>query len=908
MTDVIDYRGPGRRRLRRRRRLLARRAPALDHRRRGRPPAVRERDAAASGRAQNGEIYNHADAARRAAARAATCCAAAATPRSSRTSTRSTGPAWPSTCAACSPSPSGTRTRRRGVLIRDRLGIKPLYYAIVGDVVVFGSELKCVLASGLVERRARPRGDRRLPDARLRPGRDDAAQATSASSQPGRAAGRRGRPRAARALVALPGARRPTRRSAPTDEWAEIVLDKLDESVELRLMSDVPLGAMLSGGLDSSLIVALMARHMDRAASRRSRSASPARTPSCPTRAASPTRSAPTTTSSRSRSTPTPTTSPQLIWHLDEPLADLSSLGFLALCELAAEHVTVALSGQGADELFGGYRKHRVASLAEHWSRMPGRCARRRRRRAAPRPRPRRPARRRARRPPIPSRACWRRAGSCTPTCAASCSAARWPSTPAPPSASLRGRLAGAPGAAPLEAALYLDARLGLVDDMLTYFDRASMACSLEVRVPFLDHELVELCAHDPDRRTRSAACRASTCCALAARACVPDFVLDKRKRGFFNEAVGDLARRRRRRAGRRACCSAATPPTPRSSTRPRSRRAVRRVARRRARGNANLLLGARDARAVARRVPAARDGRRRPSARPRDALRYAVVTPARNEEDNLRAPRRGAGRPDATAGRVGRRRRRLDRRHAGGARRRSPPSTRGSGRSRAPAPTATSRSPTAAARARDLDGFLRRRPRRCAEPVDVVVKVDADVDFDAGLLRAADRRASPPTPTLGDRQRHLLRARGRRVGAPDQGRDAPSGAPRAPTAATAWPTSMALEPLHGLGRPRRDPRPAARPAHADVRRPAVPPPPPRGRPRADVAAPGRGARRAPPGTWATGRLPRAARALPRRQEPAALGGYARSARGTSALPSDLGAIRSRQRRLPTLLRGAPAS
>ena len=52
----------------------------------------------------------------------------------------------------------------------------------------------------------------------------------------------------------------PTPRSA--DEWAEIVLDKLDESVRLRLMSDVPLGAMLSGGLDSSLIVALMARHM----------------------------------------------------------------------------------------------------------------------------------------------------------------------------------------------------------------------------------------------------------------------------------------------------------------------------------------------------------------------------------------------------------------------------------------------------------------------------------------------------------------------------------------------------------------------------------------------------------------------------------------------------------------------
>ena len=48
------------------------------------------------------------------------------------------------------------RDARRGVLVRDRLGIKPLYYAIVGDVVVFGSELKCVIASGLVSRRARP--------------------------------------------------------------------------------------------------------------------------------------------------------------------------------------------------------------------------------------------------------------------------------------------------------------------------------------------------------------------------------------------------------------------------------------------------------------------------------------------------------------------------------------------------------------------------------------------------------------------------------------------------------------------------------------------------------------------------------------------------------------------------------
>jgi asparagine synthase (glutamine-hydrolysing) len=91
---------------------------------------------------------------------------------------------------------------------------------------------------------------------------------------------------------------------------------------------------------------------------------------------------------------------------------------------------------------------------------------------------------------------------------------------------------------APVEAALYLDAKLGLVDDMLTYFDRASMACSLEVRVPFLDHELVELCARIPTD-VKVHRLQGKHVLRLASKGLVPDFVLSKRKRGFFNEAVG---------------------------------------------------------------------------------------------------------------------------------------------------------------------------------------------------------------------------------------------------------------------------------------------------------------------------------------------------------------------------------
>src|SRR5262245_18945136 len=62
----------------------------------------------------------------------------------------------------------------------------------------------------------------------------------------------------------------------------------------------------------------------------------------------------------------------RLAWHMDEPVRSLSALGFLHLSELAASKVTVALSGQGADELFAGYRKHKVMSVAGTWRKLPG--------------------------------------------------------------------------------------------------------------------------------------------------------------------------------------------------------------------------------------------------------------------------------------------------------------------------------------------------------------------------------------------------------------------------------------------------------------------------------------------------------------------------------------------------------
>jgi len=301
-------------------------------------------------------------------------------------------------------------------------------------------------------------------------------------------------------------------------------------------MSDVPLGAMLSGGLDSSLIVALMARHMSEPVQTFAVGFAGEDSELPDARAVAAALGADhheLEVALRSD----PEELARLVWHLDEPLADLSALGFLALCELAAGHVTVALSGQGADELFGGYRKHRVASLAEHWGRLPGGVR-------VPAAALLRRAPGRAGRvvdaleAPDPVAGVLVTSALVRPELRGELFAGALAEHAGAARAVLEGRLAGAPGAAPLEAALYLDARLGLVEDMLTYFDRASMACSLEVRVPFLDHELVELCARIPTAH-KVHRLQGKHVLRLAARGRVPGFVLEKRKRGFFNEAVG---------------------------------------------------------------------------------------------------------------------------------------------------------------------------------------------------------------------------------------------------------------------------------------------------------------------------------------------------------------------------------
>ena len=422
---------------------------------------------------------------------------------------------------------------RRAVIARDRLGVKPIYYAEAGDVVVFASELKSVLASGLVADDL----DYEAIDAFLRLGFVPGPMTPLAGVRkllPGH-----------RLVVDRNGAQVEAYWSYPVPAPAEMTLEEaserllaeLDESVRLRLMSDVPLGAMLSGGIDSSVIVGLMARHMSEPVKTFSVGFTGTGTSNelADARLVADHFGAEHHELELSFSEQAVDLE-ELTWFMDEPLADLSALGVLALSELAASHVTVALSGQGADELLGGYRKHRAAAAAGAWSRLPGpvRTAANGALRSGP-----------------------ARLGRVSRTLAASDPAERLLATSGRLDDDLRAQLVRGPlaeldgtialrtarerlgdvGHDPLPAALYLDGQLGLVDDMLHYFDRTSMAHSLEVRVPFLDHHLVEYCATIPSGyKVR----RLDTKHVLkrAVRGLVPDSIIDKPKIGFFHSTV----------------------------------------------------------------------------------------------------------------------------------------------------------------------------------------------------------------------------------------------------------------------------------------------------------------------------------------------------------------------------------
>ncbi|MBI4871421.1 MAG: asparagine synthase (glutamine-hydrolyzing) [Candidatus Riflebacteria bacterium] len=428
--------------------------------------------------------------------------------------------------------------RRRLLLARDRMGKKPLHYWMDDERLVFGSELKSLLANPAVPRRLDPtslarylhfeyvpaphtiyEGIRKLPPGHL------------AVYSHGRLEVRRywdiPRPQADEACP-------------DEDECARELERRLDRAVRRRLVSDVPLGVFLSGGIDSSSVTYFAAR-----ASPRVRTFSIRFEDASFDESAWARKVADHLGTEHLEDTLTPSALQELVPRvadlLDEPLGDASLLPTYLLSRFTRQHVTVALGGDGGDELFAGYPTYQAHRLAHLYRKLP-----------------------RWLRQGVVERAV-RALPVSLDNISFDFKARRFISgaTASGPlrnttwlgsfaldelsvlSADMRhavahdqileaAEAAWKAGEAPdeLDRVLYLDMKTYLQDDILVKVDRATMACSLEARAPLLDTEVVEYVSRLPAKLKLKNLCP-KYLLKKAMRGKLPDDVLDRPKKGF---------------------------------------------------------------------------------------------------------------------------------------------------------------------------------------------------------------------------------------------------------------------------------------------------------------------------------------------------------------------------------------
>lgn len=396
------------------------------------------------------------------------------------------------------------RRARRLLLGRDRVGIKPLYVARIGSRIAFGSEARCLLVAGLA-----PAIDRQalhdyltlgyVPDPacifegawKIAPGETVAFARDAAPER--------------RRYWAL-GGRVGTAPARSEPEWVEAFARTFRAAVESHLMSDVPLGVFLSGGLDSGTIVATMhdlgvrpirtfttgfeQKSFDEAGLARQ----------VATRYGT----------EHHEVVVRPDAAellPKLVDHFGEPFADVSAIPVYLLARLARQHVTVVLSGEGGDEVLAGYETYRARRIAAAYARLPrwlGGTMLPAIVRALPVSHERVSFDYKARRfvtgaylPPAAGHLWWK-----TLLGEAAKEALYGGTAPADlePTVRLFEEAYEAADGTDVDRLQYVDSTIYLPGDILTKVDRMTMAHSLEARVPFLDRAVVELGRQMPTR------------------------------------------------------------------------------------------------------------------------------------------------------------------------------------------------------------------------------------------------------------------------------------------------------------------------------------------------------------------------------------------------------------------------
>ena len=430
-------------------------------------------------------------------------------------------------------------------LVRDRLGVKPLYYALAAGRLLFGSEIKAFLAHPDVSPRLRPSAvDDYLTylyvpaPQTIFEGIEELPPAHWLLFQDGKLEIRRyWQVRPLPAGEAIPAS-------------AERLCALLEEAVRLRLVSDVPLGAFLSGGLDSSSIVALAARDQSNHAP--GAQSSQVRTFSLGFRAGEERYTElefARLVSSHCRTEHCELTIhpdcaqllPRMVELFDQPFGNPTALLVHALSEVTRQHVTVALAGDAGDELFLGYPRYLGAKLRRVWGGVPApvREAAAAMANLLPENTNGQHTRRRAREFLVASSGSWQQAyiGWVTyfsPAMRAELYSPDFRSAVGDRAAEsfLEERFSEVADSHPLAQVSYVDLHSFLPHNVLQYGDRMSMAHALELRLPFTDHRLVEFALHLPaEQKLRGR--RTKFLLRQAMRPLLPEETLNRSKLGL---------------------------------------------------------------------------------------------------------------------------------------------------------------------------------------------------------------------------------------------------------------------------------------------------------------------------------------------------------------------------------------
>jgi asparagine synthase (glutamine-hydrolysing) len=426
--------------------------------------------------------------------------------------------------------------RKRLLVARDRLGIKPVYLHNDGRRFVFASEAKALLAlpgmaaeldvaavSSYLALGYVPapqsifRGIRKLPPATLLIAEN--AKVTQ------------------RRYWRVPSAVDAGRAEA---DWVVQVRSQLEDSTRMQMVSDVPIGAFLSGGVDSSAVVAFMSAHSDRPVKTYAIGFGGGEAESFYNELPYARRVATLFGTDHHEIVVRPdvvSLLPRLLWHMDEPIADTAFLTTYLVSEFARRDVTVILSGVGGDELFGGYRRYLGSHYQAYFERLP--------------PSLRRFAAALSNKLPSDRHSPWLNAArlakgflstaglpleeryrSYVEVFSEDASVLLLRETRDGDVDLLAEAFAKATSADELNRMLAVDAETQLPDDLLLLTDKMTMALSLECRVPFLDHDLVELAARIP-QETKIRGGRLKHVLKAALADVLPPDILERKKRGF---------------------------------------------------------------------------------------------------------------------------------------------------------------------------------------------------------------------------------------------------------------------------------------------------------------------------------------------------------------------------------------